>query len=296
VKFTSAINIETPPSAKGFTTLHKYQQMDKSDQRAKELKNLGFTDVQISHILTEEGMEVLENGKKRKFVPHPMYVQQGVTEAQELMEKKLMELAEEEENNKVKMSRHMLELEASLLQGKTHVPLAHAYLKQLQKASPPSTPTEEELAANHANGNEHNNNSANGTDTPSSSENATPQPVVIKNKIDSIPSSTIESNRLSEDEIRKLPQFASYERGTPSKVLYVKNLEKSVTAEDLVSIFIRFQEEGKEKIGFKLMNGKMKGQAFITFPDENTATTAMELVNGFVFKGKPIVICYGKGK
>jgi len=115
---------------------------------------------------------------------------------------------------------------------------------------------------------------------------------VITGKVESISEEEIEKGRISNEEIMK--QFPSYNVGALSKVLYVKNLDKNITAQDLVSIFIRFQVEGKDKLGFKIMDGKMKGQAFITFPDEETATKALNLVHGFVFKSKPMVVQYGK--
>jgi hypothetical protein len=121
-----------------------------------------------------------------------------------------------------------------------------------------------------------------------------PKPVVLTSKIDSLSEETILSNKASEEKI--LEQFANYQRGTPSKVLYVKNLDKQAGIKDLVSLFIRFQEEGKDKISFKLMDGKMKGQAFVTFHDEPTATAALELVHGYIFNSKPIIIQYGKAK
>lgn len=48
-------------------------------------------------------------------------------------------------------------------------------------------------------------------------------------------------------------------------MLYVKNLDKQVGVKELVALFIRFQEEGKDKLSFKVMDGRMKGQAFVTF-------------------------------
>ncbi len=100
----------------------------------------------------------------------------------------------------------------------------------------------------------------------------------------------------------------------------MKNLHKQVTAEDLVSLFIRFQQPSSsgEKIVFKLM----KERAFITFPgtlfalrvyhrsytncsssfpsiflaiptDIESAKSALTLVNGYTLRGKPIIIEYG---
>ena len=39
-----------------------------------------------------------------------------------------------------------------------------------------------------------------------------------------------------------------------------------VTDEDLVSLFGRFQMPDSSTIIYKLMTGRMRGQAFITFP------------------------------
>lgn len=40
----------------------------------------------------------------------------------------------------------------------------------------------------------------------------------------------------------------------------------------------------------------MRGQAFVTFPSVEDAVAALAAVNGFVFKGKPLIIHYGKGE
>lgn len=38
---------------------------------------------------------------------------------------------------------------------------------------------------------------------------------------------------------------------------------------DLVSLFARFQKEDSPPIQFRLLSGRMRGQAFITFPGES---------------------------
>lgn len=53
----------------------------------------------------------------------------------------------------------------------------------------------------------------------------------------------------------------------PPQVLYVKNLGPRVTMKDLVSLFARFQQDSTP-IQFRLLSGRMRGQAFITFPGE----------------------------
>ncbi|MCO5595878.1 hypothetical protein L7F22_049929 [Adiantum nelumboides] len=104
-------------------------------------------------------------------------------------------------------------------------------------------------------------------------------------------------NRLSQEEIQNLPcgKFAKYSPGNPSHVLYIKNLSKDVTEADLVTLFIRYQNQDQPLL-FRLMKrGRMKGQAFVTFSDEKTASKALQLLNGYKLSGKPMVIEFGHG-
>lgn len=54
-----------------------------------------------------------------------------------------------------------------------------------------------------------------------------------------------------------------------SQVLYLKNLGPRVAVKDLVSLFARFQKEDSPPIQFRLLSGRMRGQAFITFPGKS---------------------------
>jgi len=49
------------------------------------------------------------------------------------------------------------------------------------------------------------------------------------------------------------------------QTLYLKNLSLRVTEEDLVSLFIHFQKHDTAPIICRLLHGRMKGQAFVTF-------------------------------
>jgi U11/U12 small nuclear ribonucleoprotein SNRNP65 len=40
----------------------------------------------------------------------------------------------------------------------------------------------------------------------------------------------------------------------------------------------------------------MRGQAFVTFPCVEDAVAALAEVHGFVFKGKPLIIQFGKAR
>uniref|UniRef100_A0A8C8SME9 RNA-binding protein 41 n=1 Tax=Pelusios castaneus TaxID=367368 RepID=A0A8C8SME9_9SAUR len=119
-------------------------------------------------------------------------------------------------------------------------------------------------------------------------------PVTVKEPVEFIPEEEILKNRLSEEEIRSISRFSSYRPGEPSKVLYLKNLSPRVTVRELVSLFARFQEEDGPPIQFRLLSGRMRGQAFITFPSVEIAQEAMQLVNGYNLLGKTLVMEFGK--
>uniref|UniRef100_V9L048 RNA-binding protein 41-like protein n=1 Tax=Callorhinchus milii TaxID=7868 RepID=V9L048_CALMI len=119
-------------------------------------------------------------------------------------------------------------------------------------------------------------------------------PQRVTQQVESVPEEEIRRNKLSEEEIRMIPRFSSYNPGQPSRVLYLKNLNPKATLEDLFSLFVSFQERDGPQLHFRLLTGRMKGQAFITFPSVEMATEALTLVNGYNLMGKPIIIEYGQ--
>ncbi|KAF2556800.1 hypothetical protein F2Q68_00013097 [Brassica cretica] len=118
----------------------------------------------------------------------------------------------------------------------------------------------------------------------------------------------LEKGRLPPQDILSLPMFKlfhdcfpssnNYTAGNPSLVLYIKNLAKDVITDDFYYIFgsqFGSIEAAKSSLGVRLMQeGRMRGQAFLTFPSVEVAHRALNLVNGFVFKGKPMIIQFGR--
>ncbi|KAG0730049.1 RNA-binding protein 40 [Chionoecetes opilio] len=109
------------------------------------------------------------------------------------------------------------------------------------------------------------------------------------------------NGRVSKSEWPILPVFKKYTRGEPSVKLYIKNLAKTTTEEDLKYIFGRYvfwqnEEEAKQFSICLMKEGRMKGQAFVTFPHVEEAAEALEDTNGFILKDKPMVIAFGKIK
>ncbi|XP_059943093.1 RNA-binding protein 41 isoform X5 [Mesoplodon densirostris] len=97
-------------------------------------------------------------------------------------------------------------------------------------------------------------------------------PKKLTQPIEFVPEDEIQRNRLSEEEIRKIPMFSSYNPGDPNK------------------------EKKGPPIQFRMMTGRMRGQAFITFPNTEIAWQALHLVNGYKLHGKILVIEFGKNK
>ncbi|CAK9150409.1 unnamed protein product [Ilex paraguariensis] len=108
----------------------------------------------------------------------------------------------------------------------------------------------------------------------------------------------LESGKLPPEEILSLPMFKNYTAGCPASVLYIKNLAKDVVADNLYFIFgslFGSIEAAKSCLSVKLMQeGRMRGQAFVTFPTVELAHRALNLANGYVFKGKPMIIQFGR--
>ncbi|XP_052294565.1 U11/U12 small nuclear ribonucleoprotein 65 kDa protein isoform X3 [Citrus sinensis] len=108
----------------------------------------------------------------------------------------------------------------------------------------------------------------------------------------------LEMGKLPPEEILSLPMFKNYTAGNPASVLYIKNLAKDVVPDDFFFVFgslFGSIDAAKSGLIVKLMQeGRMRGQAFVTFPSVELAHRALNLVNGYVFKGKPMIIQFGR--
>ncbi|XWS57821.1 hypothetical protein CRYUN_Cryun09bG0206500 [Craigia yunnanensis] len=90
----------------------------------------------------------------------------------------------------------------------------------------------------------------------------------------------LEKGKLPPEEILSLPMFKNYTAGNPASVLYIKNLAKDVVPEDFYFIFgslFGSVDAAKSSLNVKLMQeGRMRGQAFVTFPSVELARRALE--------------------
>ncbi|XP_058449647.1 uncharacterized protein LOC131429505 [Malaya genurostris] len=131
-------------------------------------------------------------------------------------------------------------------------------------------------------------------------------PPVDSNKLSIVTEQELLFNRIPQDQLVELPIFKNYSAGEPSNKLYIKNLAKTVTEDDLRRIFFHFSlTDPQREIDIKLLrSGRMKGQAFVTFSyayeedlerlKEKPIERALRLTNGFILKDKPMVVMYGK--
>ncbi|KAK8811548.1 hypothetical protein WA158_003282 [Blastocystis sp. Blastoise] len=110
----------------------------------------------------------------------------------------------------------------------------------------------------------------------------------------------IKAGIVSKEEIATLPKFQNYSPGEVSNKLYIKNLAKTVTEDDILYIFGRFfdtDKQAKEQLEIHLLKeGRLKDQCFVTFPDEYKAAAALDSTHGFILKGKPLFIIFSKNK
>ncbi|XP_064108994.1 RNA-binding region-containing protein 3-like [Macrobrachium nipponense] len=111
----------------------------------------------------------------------------------------------------------------------------------------------------------------------------------------------LQNNRINKADWAILPVFKNYHIGEPSPKLYIKNLAKTTSEGDLKFIYGNYvfwhNEEEASKFSIRLMKeGRMKGQAFVTFPSVEAATEALNDTNGYILNDKPMVVAFGKVK
>ena len=96
------------------------------------------------------------------------------------------------------------------------------------------------------------------------------------------------------------PIFKNYAEGLPTNKIYVKNLSRSISCSDLQTLYSKFVPQEKHSF-FNIRffdRGKLRRQAFVTFPDIDMATNACRNTNGLMLKGKPlyVVFAYSNGE
>ncbi|OWF43882.1 RNA-binding protein 40-like [Mizuhopecten yessoensis] len=109
----------------------------------------------------------------------------------------------------------------------------------------------------------------------------------------------IQKGRISTSEMKNFSVFKRYDAGEPTTRLYIKNLAKHTTEQDIVNLYgqyVNWQSDlHKNMFDVRLMKeGRMKGQAFVTFPTEEAAGRALKDTNGYVINTKPMVVQFAR--
>lgn len=104
----------------------------------------------------------------------------------------------------------------------------------------------------------------------------------------------LEGTKMGLDDIKKIDRFKDYEPGIPSKVLYLKNIAPTVSQEQLSLLFNQFILANGGPVELKIMTGRMRGQAFVSFQNEDLAIQALDEVNGTILGGQPVIAEFGR--
>ncbi len=89
-----------------------------------------------------------------------------------------------------------------------------------------------------------------------------------------------------------MEKYPKHKLGEPSPKIYVKNLSKTATIADLERVFGAFADDLSDIKVFT--EGRMHGQAFVSFPDVAAALRAIRAVHGYVLHGKPMLLSFAK--
>ncbi|KAF9424352.1 hypothetical protein HW555_000491 [Spodoptera exigua] len=104
----------------------------------------------------------------------------------------------------------------------------------------------------------------------------------------------LEGTKMTVDDIRKIDRFKDWTPGSPSKVLYLKNIAPTVSHEQLSLLFNQFVLANGGPVDVRLMTGRMRGQAFVSFQSEEIAIQALEEVHGTILSGRPVIAEFGR--
>ncbi|CAI7996090.1 RNA-binding protein 41 [Geodia barretti] len=253
-----------------------YRSDQKAFQTSNNLREAGLSEKEVEMVLGAEG-----GGGRVKVEPSAM--QGRISAVQEKLSGHVAQLKEMGgvASGVLTMSRHAWELEQSLHRCREDQTALHHLVTHNRTRSPRTIAAFPAKLLPGKEGDEEEENEEE-RETGVTAHGATVQP---------LPLQLIERNRLTPEQIKKLPHFANYSSGNPSSVLYIKNIHRKTTLDDLSAIFGHWQDGVWPKI--RLLTGRLGGQAFAEFQDVGVASEALEAVNGYVVREKPLVISYG---
>lgn len=292
---------------KGVKSLQDYNKIRQQDDELEFLRQCGLSESEIHYKrVADVEAECQPIDKRGKYGVNPQVKNEVLQDIQEKIEQKRRQFSNADTfSGAVHISRHEMELENSLNSNRSQSQFLnclittkknnseipehpmnqlHDIIKNITKPKKKIIKTKDKHSTEPKKTDSHSTNVE---------ENTEIVEISSTNPINPVPKEEIIRCCLSAEEIRQIERFKDYQPGNPSHILYLKNLSKKVTESDLASLFVHFQKDSLPPT-LKLLKGKMRGQAFITFDTSQTATEALDLINGYMLKGQPIVIQYGR--
>ncbi|KAI9138853.1 hypothetical protein BKA69DRAFT_1126982 [Paraphysoderma sedebokerense] len=112
----------------------------------------------------------------------------------------------------------------------------------------------------------------------------------------------LQEGKATEGELNQTPAYKNYNRGDPSRTLFIKNLPKKASRQQLEWIFGRYYSNQDEMRAFVfrflphfvMMEGRMKGQAFVKFESQEKAEKILDEIFGFKLDERPMIVQFGK--
>ncbi|KAJ3217962.1 hypothetical protein HDU67_006990 [Dinochytrium kinnereticum] len=98
--------------------------------------------------------------------------------------------------------------------------------------------------------------------------------------------------KVSIEDLQKLNMFKDYTPGVPSRTLFIKNIKfKEANVEELKEYFSMPEFS---PVDVKLLDGRLRGQAFVKYSSKEEASQALEATHGTEFHGKPLLVAFSK--
>ena len=283
-------------SRAGVKSLEEFVKVSEEEERLVVLRSYGLTEAEVQLKIKYEGRSIDSDKADSDAIRVRLKdIEEKITKRQQTRDEP------DVLGSAVLLSRKEYEAERSLLRGTEKEKELQYFVRQSRQEYPENDPVLATLKEFEVRSTRKTSPCRPNVDTPIEDEEDVeegfigPELANVNLRVVYIDEAEIIANRWSVERIRRVERFQNYNPGAESKVLYVKNLPKSISDKDLASIFGRFcTTDSKDDVIYRLMKGRMRGQAFVTFKDCDTAKRALQLCNGYVLKEKPLIIEYGK--
>ncbi|XP_065653986.1 RNA-binding protein 41 isoform X4 [Hydra vulgaris] len=292
-KFTESVLMKDESHQKeGIKSLKEFQIIDHLEEEVVLLREAGLTEKEIK--LKFNTSEKISSTLCKKL-----------DTIDQKLEKYRCKLAKRESyNGTISVSRKIYELNQATYSNSTkNQPFRHLVQCE-EKAYPENDPVALTLKENNVIPNDLSKNklvdneSENDELLDNSEDHSFVGPLLapINQRIAQVPESVIKYNQIDLMSILSMEKFKNYKAGSPTRILYIKNLSKNIKESNLAELFGRFCVNNPLDVKYQVMKGLMRGQAFVTFLDEHTAQRALLLCNGYILNGRPMIIAFGKSK